>query len=112
MAQSTTAQTPVGAGYNAPVLPLTVITGFVLGSCLSIAVCLAAVMLIFLVLGDQYPRLSHEIRPLFESFALFTAMTGVSALSFYSLVRTHAARWYAQVAMWAGIAATAYYYWP
>jgi hypothetical protein len=50
--------------------PLTVITGILLGSCLSIAFSLAAVMFVFLILGDDYPRLSHEIRPLFISFAI------------------------------------------
>ena len=35
-----------------------------LGSCLSISLSLAAVMVIFLVLGDEYPRVTHEFRGL------------------------------------------------
>lgn len=92
--------------------PLTVVTGILLGSCLSIMLSLAAVMLVFLLLNDQYPRLDHEFRPLALSLLLFTAMTAISALSFYFLLREHALRWPAQAAMWAGLAATGWYYWP
>lgn len=92
--------------------PLTVITGILLGSCLSIAFSLAAVMLVFLILGDDYPRLSHEIRPLFISFAIFTVMTAISAMSFYTLLKDHVARWPLQGVMWAALAATGVYFWP
>ncbi len=92
--------------------PLTVVTGILLGSCLSIAFSLAAVMVVFLILGDDYPRLSHEIRPLFTSFAIFTAMTAISALSFYTLLKDHSARWPLQGAMWLSLIATGFYYWP
>jgi len=92
--------------------PLTVVTGILLGSCLSISFSLAAVMLVFLILGDDYPRLSHEIRPLLTSFAIFTAMTAISALSFYSLLKDHAARWPLQGAMWISLFATGVYFWP
>lgn len=92
--------------------PLTVITGIILGSCLSIAFSLAAVSLIFLILGDEYPRLSHEIRPLMQSFGLFTAMTAISAVSFYALVKEHPGRWAAQAMMWAGLVGVGVFYWP
>jgi hypothetical protein len=92
--------------------PLTVITGIMLGSSLSIAFSLAAVLIIFTVLGDDYPRLDHEFRPLLASFSIFTAMTIISAASFYALVKHHPGRWAGQVLMWAGFAATGYYYWP
>lgn len=92
--------------------PLTVITGILLGSSFSIAFSLAAVLIIFTVLGDDYPRLSHEYGPLLASFSIFTAMTLISAVSFYTLVKHHAARWPAQIAMWAGFVATTWYYLP
>ncbi|RLA29670.1 MAG: hypothetical protein DRQ63_00195 [Gammaproteobacteria bacterium] len=92
--------------------PLTVVTGILLGSCLSISFSLAAVMLVFLILGDDYPRLSHEIRPLFTSFAIFTGMTAISALSFYTLLKDHAARWPLQGVMWLSLLATGFYFWP
>lgn len=92
--------------------PLTVITGIILGSSFSISFSLAAVMVIFLVLGDEHPRLNHEIKPLLGSFAIFTIMTAISALSFYALLKDHVARWPAQFVMWAVVIATGLYYWP
>ena len=92
--------------------PLTVITGIMLGSSLSIAFSLAAVLIIFSVLGDEYPRLEHEFEPLLASFSLFSVMTAISAASFYSLLKHLSWRWLAQFAMWAGLALTGWYYWP
>ena len=92
--------------------PLTVITGILLGSCLSIAFSLAAVLLIFTILGDEYPRLSREFGPLLASLSIFTVMTALSAASFYSLVREHACRWYAHGLMWLGFLCVGAYYWP
>ena len=92
--------------------PLTVVTGILLGSCLSIAFSLAAVLVIFLILGDDYPRLGQEYGSLLASFSIFTAMTAISAASFYALIKHHAARWLAQATMWAGLAGVVYYYWP
>lgn len=92
--------------------PLTVITGITLGSCLSVAVSLGAVLVIFLILGDDYPRLDYEFRGLLVSFAIFLVMTGISAVSFYWMLRHHAARFVAQAVMWLGLAGVGYYYWP
>lgn len=92
--------------------PLTVITGIVLGSCLSIAVSLGAVLFIFLILGDDHPRLGDEFGALVNSLLIFTAMTLVSGLSFYSMLIRHEWRRPAQVLMWLGVAATGIYYWP
>lgn len=92
--------------------PLTVITGILLGSCLSVMISLAAVMLIFLVLGDKYPRLGHEFEGLAISLTLFTAMTAICALSFLSLLYHHKFRWGLQAIMWCGLLLTGYYYWP
>ena len=72
--------------------PLTMITGILLGSCLAISVSLALVLIVFLVLGDDYPRLQHEFRPLLMSLVIFLVMTIISAGSFYSLLIRHPAR--------------------
>ena len=92
--------------------PSTVITGIVLGTCLSIAVSLAAVMLMFVVLGDDYPRVNYEFDSLTTSLAVFSAMTAISAVSFYGLLVRHPTRLVALALMWAGVAATAWFYWP
>ena len=92
--------------------PLTVITGLVAGSCLSITVSLAAVLLVYLILGDEYPRVRQEFKPLLASLFIFLGMTAISAVSFYALLINHKTGRLLQVAMWAGLAATAYYYAP
>jgi hypothetical protein len=92
--------------------PLTVITGIVLGSCLSITVSLVAVMIMFLVLRDEHPRLVAEFDAMRASLALFSAMTAISALSFYGLLIRHKWRIPAQVLMWLGVALVGVYYWP
>ena len=92
--------------------PMTVVTGILLGSAFSIMLSLAAVMLLYLILGDEYPRLAHEFSALIESTLIFLGLTAVSAMSFYSLLKSHASRWWLQVALWSTVAATTYYYWP
>jgi len=92
--------------------PLTMLTGILMGSCLAISVSLAMVLIVFLVLGDDHPRLQHEFRPLLASTMIFLGMTIISAGSFYSLIINHAGRFWAQGLMWLGFGATAWYFWP
>jgi len=92
--------------------PLTVITGILLGSCLAITVSLAAVLVVFLVLGDDYPRVQHEFGPLLSSVLIFLGMTIISAASFYALLINHWARLWSQLLLWGGVAATSWYYMP
>ena len=72
--------------------PLTAVTGILLGSCVAITVSLAAVLVVFLVLGDDYPRLQSEFDALVSSLLIFLVMTVISAASFYTLVINHKAR--------------------
>ena len=92
--------------------PVSVITLIILGSCFAITVSLAAVIVVVLVLGDEYPRLQHEFVALRNSFFLFLGMTAISTLSFYALLKKHAARYWVQAAMWVGLVLTGAYYWP
>jgi hypothetical protein len=92
--------------------PLTVITGILLGSCLAITVSLAAVLFVFIVLGDDYPRLQHEFKPLLHSMLIFLGMTTISAVSFYTLIISHRARYWPLAIMFIGLAATIWYYLP
>lgn len=92
--------------------PITVITLIILGSSFAITVSLAAVIIIVLVLGDEYPRLQREFAPLLESLAVFIGMTTVSAASFYGLLKNHPARYWGHAAMWVGVVLTGWYYWP
>ncbi len=92
--------------------PLTVITGIVLGSCLSITISLVAVLIMFVLLRGEHPRLVAEFEAMSTSLALFSAMTAISALSFYGLIIRHKWRMAAQLLMWAGLVVVGFYYWP
>ena len=92
--------------------PLTAVTLIILGSCFAITFSLSAVIIVVLVLGDEYPRLQREFDPLFRSMLLFLGMTAISAASFYTLVKTHAMRYWVQAAMWLGLVGIGLYYWP
>lgn len=92
--------------------PLTVINGILLGSALSIAVSLALVQIVFLVIGDDSPRVRQESDLLPEHIVIFFGMTIISAVSFYTLVKMHRLRHVAQATMWLGFAALTWYYWP
>ena len=92
--------------------PLTVITGIIAGSCLAIALSLGAVLVVYLILGDDYPRVRHELKPLSASLILFLGMTVISAASFYTLLKNHKLAPFMQVGLWVGLAGTAYYYAP
>ena len=92
--------------------PLTFITGILLGSSVSITLGLAAVILIFLILGDEYPRLAYEFSDLIKSTLIFVVLTTISAASFYSLLKEWKNRWWLQFALCAPLAATGFYYWP
>jgi len=92
--------------------PLTAVNLIILGSCFAITFSLAAVLIVVLVLGDEYPRLQSEFDPLLQSSLLFLVMTAISAASFYSLVKEHRLWPLAQAFMWLGLLATGWFYWP
>jgi len=92
--------------------PLSAVTLIILGSSFAITFSLTAVIIVVLVLGDEYPRLQSEFDPLLGSLFVFLGMTAVAALSFYTLVKNHALRFWAQGAMWLGLLAVGLYYWP
>lgn len=92
--------------------PLTAVTLILLGSSFAITFSLFAVTIVFLVLGDDYPRLQHEFDALLSSLGIFTVMTVISATSFYTLIKDHRARYWAQAAMWLGVLGIGWFYWP
>lgn len=92
--------------------PLSVVTLIILGSSFAITFSLAAVLLVVLILGEEYPRLQGEFEPLVESLILFLGMTAIAAASFYTLIKNHAARYWLNAAMWIALFGVGYYYWP
>ena len=92
--------------------PLTAVNLIILGSCFAITFSLGAVLIVVLVLGEEYPRLQAEFDALLKSLLVFLGMTAISAASFYALIKSHRLRFWAQGAMWLGLFATGSYYWP
>ena len=82
--------------------PISVVTLIILGSCFAIMVSL----------GDEYPRLQAEFKPLLSSLTVFVGMTAISATSFYTLLKNHRFWYLGQAAMWLGLVSTGWYYWP
>ena len=66
----------------------------------------------FVILRDEYPRLEHEFQPLIASLAIFSAMTAISALSFYWMLTRHRYRFAGQGVMWLAVLLTGYLLWP
>lgn len=92
--------------------PLTAVNLIILGSSFAITFSLAAVLVVVLVLGDEYPRLQNEFGPLLRSLAVFLGLTTVSTASFYGLVKGHRLWIWGQGAMWLGLFATGWFFWP
>lgn len=92
--------------------PSVILLGFVLGTAASILFSLVAVTIIFLVLGDEYPRLHAEFGSLRINLAFFTALTVFSALSFYGELKTRSWRVWAFVPLAVTLVAIGGYYWP
>jgi hypothetical protein len=89
-----------------------VINGILLGSCVSIALSLLLVLIVFLIIGGENPRIAPELVPLTTSMVIFLGMTAISALSFYSVVKDRHWLWLAQAGALLGLVATGWYYWP
>jgi hypothetical protein len=92
--------------------PLAVFTGIIMGSAFTIALGLAMVLVVFLVLSGEHPRLAAEYGSLLRSFGLFFLLALSAACAFLGQIRSRPWRWYAQVATWVTIAGIALYYWP
>jgi len=92
--------------------PITAIALIILGSSLTFTVSLSAVIIIVLVLGEEYPRLQHEFGPLLSSLLLFVVMTIISALSFFAVAKNHSAWLPAQTTLWLGVCTVGWYFCP
>jgi len=92
--------------------PLAVLTGILMGSAVTIALGLAMVLVVFLILAGEHPRLATEYASLLKSFGLFFALALAAAYAFLGVLRLRPWRWYAQAATWLMIGVIALYYWP
>ncbi len=92
--------------------PLAVLTGIILGSAVTIAVGLAMVLVVFLLLAGEQPRLAAEYPSLLAGCGAFFVLAFLAAWAFLTTLRGRRSLWLAQAATWLALAAIGRYYWP
>lgn len=92
--------------------PLTVLTGIIMGSAFTIALGLGMVLLVFLILSGEHPRLAAEYGTLLRSFGMFFTLALLASYAFLGVLRRRPWRWYALAGTWALIFSIGLYYWP
>jgi hypothetical protein len=92
--------------------PLAVVTAIIMGSAITITIGLAMVLIVFLVLVGEQPRLALETRPLFVNFLLFVGLATVSSAAFWAVIRRRAWLWPAQAVTYLALTIVAVHYWP
>src|SRR5262245_28050952 len=91
--------------------PLAILTGVVLGSAAATTFALAATLVVFLVLADEYPQFRAEL-PLLAVYSLiFASLTALAGLSFVAELRRPPWRVWAHLAMWLALAGIGTLYW-
>jgi hypothetical protein len=92
--------------------PSTILYGILLGSVGAIAFGLLAVLVIFVLLADEQPRVAGEIPELGRAAALFAALTLVAVPAFIGSLRGRTWRHVPMGLLYLGIAGVGWYYWP
>ncbi len=92
--------------------PQAVLMGIIMGSAVTISIGLAMVLVVFLLMGGEYPALAREYGALLTSFGLFLALAFISSYSFLGVLRRTPWSRVAQGATWLMIAALSFHYWP
>lgn len=92
--------------------PFVVILGIVCGSLVSIAFGLGVVALIFFILQGEHPRFADEMPFLLRSTAIFSSLAAIGGGAFLGTLRRRRWRFPLLGLLWAGLAATGWYYWP
>ena len=92
--------------------PLGFLTGVVLGSAVSIAVVLTMVLVIYLLISFDHPRVLDEYAELVRAVIMFSVLTAAAAVAFLALQRHSRWRWLAQGTMWSVLCVIGWTYWP
>lgn len=92
--------------------PLAVLLGIVMGSTVSIALCLAMTLVVFLLIPEFASRIGDEFPPLLRTLVGSSALAGLAALSFYAEVRDTRWRRLAHAALVLALGATVAVAWP
>lgn len=91
--------------------PLGALTAIIFGSAVAIAFGLNAVLVVFLFIRGESEQLAVEIQRLPVFCVVFLALSAISGLAIYSLLKSLPWRWRAQWAMWVSVAVTAALVW-
>jgi hypothetical protein len=83
-----------------------------MGSTVSLAVGLALTWVVILFLPRDAERFAPEHATLLQAIAIFTALAGATALSFYGDLRTRAWRLMAHAVTLVLLTVTIWVYWP
>jgi len=92
--------------------PFTVVLGVILGSLFSIAFSLAVVLLVFWILRNDHPRFDAEMPELFRATLIFIGLALLAGFGFVGTLRERSWRYAFLAALWAGLVAMGWYYWP
>jgi hypothetical protein len=92
--------------------PSVALLGFVLGSAASITFGLIGVVVVFLFLPSETPRVRSELPLLLRSLAVFAALTLLAGLSFYGQLKDASWRRLAIAALLVLLGAVGFVYWP
>jgi hypothetical protein len=92
--------------------PLTVVFGIILGSGAAIVLGLLVVLLNFWLLGDEYPWINGEVRPLLAAVGLFMLLTTAAAFSFYGSLRKRPWTSAAALTLLGTLTMVGVFYWP
>ena len=103
---------PLGPTAKITMKPSVVLLGFVLGSAASITFGLFGVVVVFMFLRADHPRLQTEFPSLVANLAAFAGLTVLAALSFYGQLREAAWRRLVIATLLAGLCVAGWWYWP
>lgn len=92
--------------------PLAVLIALIFGSSAAISFGLTATAVVFLVLGDDEPRLADELPALLRSCGWFLGLAAISGACLYATLKDLRWRWAAQGAMWLFLGLIGWVYWP
>ena len=92
--------------------PFTVLIGIVLGSAASISFGLATVLIVFCILGSDYPDLAREFPRLLLSFLAFSVLTAAGAWSFLGEAKERPWRGWAHLTTVLCLGVVIWLFWP
>jgi hypothetical protein len=92
--------------------PLAALLGIVTGSSVALLAGLVMTFLVYVLLPDQYERLSGEFRPLLQAIAWAMLLSGLAVAALWSELKAAGWRHMALLGLAATLVAMGWSYWP